>query len=107
MGVMEVAVDDVVGVVAVSDRVVPARGAVDVVLGVAAGAVRRSAVRGVRAADGERVLVDVARVGVVQVSVVEEVLVPVVLDRLVAAVRPVLMVVAFVRLVIRHGFLPG
>jgi hypothetical protein len=105
VGVVEVAVDDVIGVIPVSDRVVTAGGAVDMVLRVAARAVRRGAGRRVRRADLERVLVDVSRVGVVEVPVVEEILVPVVLDRLVAAVRSVLVVVAFVGLVIRHGFL--
>ena len=105
MRVVQVPVDDVVGVVAVSDRVVPARRTVDVILVVGAGAVRRRACRGIRSADDERVLVDVARVRVVQVPVVEEILMAVVLDGLVAATGPVLVVVAFVRLVIGHGVL--
>jgi hypothetical protein len=103
VGVVQVAVDDVVGVVAVRDGVVAAGSAVDVVLGVAARAMRRGAVGGVGRADGERVLVDMPRVRVMEVPVVEEVLVPVVLDRLVAAARPVLVIVAFVGLVVRHG----
>ena len=97
---VQVPVDDVVGVVAVSDRVVPARRTVDVILVVAAGAVCGGACRGIRSADDERVLVDVARVRVVQVPVVEEILMAVVLDGLVAATGPVLVVVAFV--MVRH-----
>ena len=105
VGVVQVPVDDVVGVVAVRDRVVPARGSVNVIRVVRARAVGRRASRGVRSADRERVLVDVARVRVMQVPIVEEVLMPVVLDRLVAATGPVLVVVTLVRLVIRHGLL--
>jgi hypothetical protein len=106
--VMEVAVDDVVGVVTVRDGVVTARRAVDVVLLVArAGAVLRSAAGGVLSVDRERVLVDVVAVCMMEMTVVQEVLVPVVLDLLVAAVSAVLMVVSFVRLVIRHGRSPA
>ena len=100
--VVQVAIDDVVGVVAMRDRVVTARRTVDVIRRVAARAVRRRAGVGVCATDRQRVLVDMACVRVVKMPVVQEVLVPVVLDLFVAAARPVLMVVAFVGLVIGH-----
>jgi hypothetical protein len=106
VGVVQVAVDDVVGVIAVGDRVVPAGGTVDMILRVAgAGAVARRAGCGVGSADREDMLVDMVAVRVMQVAVVEEVLMAVVLDRLVAAARSVLVLVVLVRLVRRHGVL--
>ncbi len=107
VGVMEVTVDDVVGVVSVRDGVVTAARPVDVVLVVArACAVLRSAAGRVLGVDPERMLVDVAPVRVVEMAVVEEVLMAVVLDLLVPAIGAVLMVVAFVGLVVRHGLPP-
>jgi hypothetical protein len=105
VGVVEVPIDDVVGVVAVRDRIVPAVLAVRVSLVVAPARMRGRAVRRVRAADGEVVLVDVVAVHVVHVPVVQIVLVAFVLDRLVAAIRPVLMIVLVVSLVVAHGIL--
>ncbi len=102
--VMKVPLDHVIGVIAVGDRIVPARGAVNMSLVVpAACGVLWSARGRVLPADRERVLVDMIAVSVMEVPVVEEVLVPVVLDPLVAAAGAVLMVVAFVGLVVRHG----
>jgi hypothetical protein len=68
-----------------------------------AGAVLGRAFCRVLSADCERVLVDVVAVRVMEMTVVQEVLVPLVLDLLVAAIGAVLMVMAFVRLVVRHG----
>lgn len=106
VGVVEVTFDDVVGVVAVRDRVMTACRAVDVVFLVARARVLGRAVRRIRRSDRDGVVVHVVAVHVVQVAVVEEILVAVVLDLLVAAVWSVLVVVAFVRLVVvRHGVL--
>jgi hypothetical protein len=103
--VMQVTVDDVVRVVAVSDGVVAAGRTVNVVLRVARAGVRRRAVGRVLTAHREGMFVDVIAVDVVEVAVVEEILVTIVLDLLVAAVGAVLVVVTFVRLVIRHRVL--
>jgi hypothetical protein len=106
--VMQMTVDDVVGVVAVGDRVVAAAGAVLVGAIVLAAVVRRRARGRVRAAYGERVLVDVVAVDVMEMAVVKEVLMAIVLDRLVAAVRAVGVGVLVVRLVFgAHGLGPS
>jgi hypothetical protein len=106
VGVVKVPVDDVIGVVAVGDRFVPAVLAVRMGSFVASARVRGRAIRRVRAADAESVLVDVIAVHVVQVPVVEEVLVAVVLDGLVTAIRSVNVLVLVVRLVlVTHRFL--
>jgi hypothetical protein len=108
VGVMKVAIDDVVGVIAVGDRVVAAAGAVLVGGVVLAAVVRRRARGRIRAADGEGVLVDVIAVDVMKMAVVKEVLVAIVLDRLVAAARAVGMGVLVVRLVFgAHGLGPS
>ena len=76
--VVQVTVDEVVGVVAVGDRLVPAAGTVHVA-GVVAGArVAGVAVIRVGRVDREHVVVNVVAVWVVQVPVVEEVDVPLV-----------------------------
>jgi hypothetical protein len=79
--VVEVALDQVVDVIAVRHAGVSAAGAVNVVGGVAGAAVVRRALRRVGRVDGDRVLVDVIAVDVVQVSIVEIVDVAGVLDR--------------------------
>ena len=94
--VVQVAVDEVVDVVAVGNRLVTAAGAVDVGGVVTAAAVIRGAVGGVRRVDVEAVLVDVVLVRVVQVAVVEVVHVVAVLHRDVTAVRAVGVVVILV-----------
>jgi hypothetical protein len=71
MGVMQVAVDEVVDVVPVRDRLVTAGRAVDVRLVVRAARVRRRACVGVGAADADTVLFDAAAVRVMQVPVVQ------------------------------------
>jgi hypothetical protein len=105
VGVVEVTVDDVVGVVAVRDHLVTTVGAVCVILAVVGAGVGRSAVGGVLGVDGENVLVNVVAVDVMEVAVVEKVFVAIVLDRLVSAVGPVRVVVVFVCLVLgAHDF---
>ena len=89
-------------------RLVPAVGAVNVVLRVArACRVCRRAGRGVLSSHGDDVLIDVVAVHVVEVSIVQEVLVSVVLDLLVTAAGAVGMIVIGVCLVVRHGVLLG
>jgi hypothetical protein len=100
--VMQVALDQIVGVIAVRHARVSTAGAVDVVGGVAGAAVVRRALRRVGRVDGDRVLIDVIAVKVVQVPIVEIVDVTGVLDREVTAVGTVDVVVALVDRV-RHG----
>ena len=76
--VVEMAVDEVVDMVSVRDRLVAAAGAVHMVRLVAAARVlARAAVR-VRGVDVDDMVIDVVAMGVMQVSVVEVVEVPVV-----------------------------
>jgi hypothetical protein len=98
--VMKVAIDDVVRVIAVRDSVVPTSGPVDVGIVVAPARMRRRAVGGVRAADGEAVLIDVIAMRMMEMSVVEIVLVPIVLDLFVTASGAVLVLVIVVLLVV-------
>jgi hypothetical protein len=92
--VVQVAIDEVVDVVAVGDGLMPTAWAMDVLGGVACAAVRGGALRWVLVAHGQAVLFDRAcRGGVVEVAVVEVVHVPVVLDGGVAAGGAVLVVV--------------
>jgi hypothetical protein len=93
VGVMEVAGDEVVGVVAVGDRLVAAAGAVDVA-GFVAGAGVGLAALGVGGADFDGALVHVPIVGVVEVAVVEVVDVIAVADSGVAAARAVNVIVS-------------
>jgi len=106
VGVMEVALDQVIDVIPVRHARVSAAGAVDVVGGVAGAAMVRRALRRVGRVDGDRVFIDVIAVDVVQVSIVEIVDVAGVLDRDVAAVGTVHMVVALVDRV-RHEIPTG
>jgi len=94
MRVMEAAVDEVVGVLAVRNRLVAALGSVHVLAAV------MRAVAGVREllVNGKRMLVDVVTVGLVQVAVVNEVDVAIVDDRRVAAAGAVDVVVILVRM---------
>ena len=88
---MQVAVHEIIDVIAVRDRFVAATGAVDM-RGVVAGAGRGVAV-GIRGADFDDVLIDMPRVRMMQMPVVQVIDVPVVLHRSVAAVGAVLVVV--------------
>jgi hypothetical protein len=73
---------------------------VDVISRVARAVVGGRAARRVRAADGNRVIVDMIAVRVMHVAAVQEVFVAFVLDLLVAAVRAVLMRMVLVGLVL-------
>ena len=92
--VVEAALDEVVGVLAVRNRLVAAVGTVNVLAAV------MRAVAGVREllVNGKRMLVYVITVGLVQVAVMDEVNVAVVDDRRVAAAWAVDVVVIFVRM---------
>ena len=99
---VEMVTDDVVGVIAVRDRVVPARRAVGVPRLVRAARVGRRAGGRIGLSGRKDVLVDVAFVKVMEVTVVDVVLVALVLDGLVAARGAVLVVVLRMNLVIGH-----
>jgi hypothetical protein len=88
---MEMVADEIVHMVAVGNPGVPAVGAVDMRVVVAAAAVLRRARVRVGDAHLEHVLVDVIAVGMVEMPVVEVVDVSFVLDSDVAAARPVLV----------------
>ena len=102
VGVVEVALDEVVGVVAVRDGRVFAALAVDVTCVMATAGVVGRARRGVRGVDGDDVLVDVVAVGMVQVPVVQVVDVTFVGDRDVPAAGSVVVGMARVDVVIAH-----
>jgi hypothetical protein len=104
--VVKVSVDDIVDMVAVRDSVVPALPTVGVVLLMRAARVGRRAGGGIRLSGCEDMLVDVTLVEMMQVSVVEVVSVPLVLDRFVSAGGAVGVLVFLVRLVISHGQSP-
>jgi hypothetical protein len=93
---VEVVGNQVVDVISVRHRLMTASGPVGVPGLMALAGVLRGAVLGVRFADLDDVLVDVALVRVMEVAVVEVVHVSVVADRDVAAVRTVLVVVTLV-----------
>lgn len=105
MRMVEMAVDEVVLVVAVGNRFVPAARAVLVAVVVGAARVFGGAVSRVGFVDREPMLIVVAIVRMVQMAVVEIVGVPVVANRGVAAALAVLMPVVVVRLV-AHESLP-
>jgi hypothetical protein len=94
--VVQVALDEVIRVIAMRHGRVSTARAVDMVGGVSGAAVVRRALGGVGRIDGDRVLVDVIAVDVVQVPVVEIVDVTRVLDRGMPAVGAVNVVVTFV-----------
>jgi hypothetical protein len=77
---VQVTIDEVVDVIPVRHRFVPATGAVDVIGGMAGARVVGRAVGWILVADRERVLVDVVVVDVVEVPVVQKVDVALVLD---------------------------
>jgi len=91
VGVMEMAVNEVVDVIAVRDRLVTTIGTVRMICVMLGHMVRRARV-GVLLGHGDHVLIDVVLMRVMQVPVVEVVHMPVVLDRGVAAVLAVLVV---------------
>ena len=100
MRVVQVAINEVVGVVAMRHGFVAATGAVDVSRFVAAAVVVRRAGIRVGGADGDAVFIDVIAVRVVQVAVVQVINVAFVFDGGVTAIRAVLVfVVGVVRFV--------
>jgi hypothetical protein len=102
VGVVQVTLDQVVGVVAVRHRLVAAVGAVLVARVVTAAVVLGRAVVRVLRVDRDDVLVHVVLVRVMQVAAVQVVGVALVLDGRVAAARAVLVRVVAVGLVIGH-----
>ncbi len=96
VGVVQVPVDQVVHVVAVRYGLVTAAGSVPMARLVGVARVIGRAVGGIRAADGELMLVHVVRVGVVEMPIVQVVDVAIVPDCLVAAALPVDVIVALV-----------
>jgi hypothetical protein len=113
VGVVQVVTDQVVRVITVRNRLVPATRPVLVARLMAAALVIRSALVGMRRIHGDRMLVDVVPVRVMKVPIVQVVDVPVVLERGMAAVRPVSMIVPFVNPVrfhldlLRRRYLPA
>jgi hypothetical protein len=103
--VVQATVDQVVRMVAVRHRLVPAPGAVLVLLAVSAGE-PGGALRGIPPIHLESVLVDVPVVGVVEMPVVQIVHMSVVHHRSVAAVGAVLVAVSLVGFVC-HVVPPG
>lgn len=83
--VVEVAADQIIGVIAVRNCLVPALRAVVVARVVSGTAVRRRALRGVGSTDADAVLVDVIAMNVMQVPVMKIVAVVAVLDGLMPA----------------------
>jgi hypothetical protein len=92
MRVVQMSIDQVIDVVAMRDRLVAAVGSVDVVGVVLSLVIRRAGIR-VLLADRDYVLIDMIAMRMVQVPIVQVVHVPVVLDRGVATVLAVLMLV--------------
>jgi hypothetical protein len=100
---MEVAIDQVVGVIAMRNRGVAAAGAVYVTGRVAVTCVGRRATGRVGRVDRDRAFVDMIAVHHVQMPVVEVVDVAAVLDREMPAVGTVDMAMIGVREMRRHG----
>jgi hypothetical protein len=87
--VVQVALDQVIGVIAMRHDRMSAGGAVDVVRGMAGAAVARCALRGVGRVDSNRAFIDVIAVDLVEVPIVEVVDVAGVLHQEVAAIGTV------------------
>lgn len=105
MGVVQVAIDQVVDVVTVGHGFVAAARTVNVAWLMAGAAVRGSASGGIGGAHWDGMLVHMVAVGVVQVAIVQIVDVAVVHDGGVAAARTVLVVVVGVVMggTVAHG----
>lgn len=101
--VVEVAVDQVVDVVAVRNGRMAAVGPMHMAFFVPAAVMGGSAAIGVGGIDVENVLIDVTGVRMVQVAVVQIIHMSVVLDSQVAAARSVLVGVVRVNLAVAHG----
>lgn len=102
VGMMQVAVDEVVDMVAVRHCLVPAARPMHVVRRVRAAVVLGRAVTGIRAVDGNRVFVYVVAMRVMEMTIVDVVNVTVMDDGGVSAVGAVSVIVVFV-LVACHG----
>jgi hypothetical protein len=102
--VMQMPPDQVVAVVAVRDDLMPAAGAVSMRRVVLAARVRRRASHWIRSSAGQRALVDVVVVHVVEMAIVEVVGVITVLDGRVPAAGPVRVIVSAMGMVLSHVF---
>jgi hypothetical protein len=100
--VVEVAVDEVIDVVAVWHGLVAALGPVSVAGLVGVARVIGGAALGVAPADRDHVLVDMVSVGMVEMTIVQVVDMVLVPDRDVPAFRTVLVLVPLVDLVVAH-----
>jgi hypothetical protein len=97
MGVMQVAIDQIVHVIGVRDRRMSAIWAVDMPGGVACAGMLGGATRRIRRANRQHVLDDAsAGLRMVQMAVVKVIDMPIVLDGRMPAIRAVLMVVVAV-----------
>jgi predicted ATPase len=107
--VMQMAVDQIVHVIAMRHGFVAAAGTVNVIGWMSATVVARRARRGIGCAHWDLVFVHMIAVRMMQVAIVQVVRVPIVLDRGVAAARAVLMIVVsvdiagFVRGIVGHS----
>jgi hypothetical protein len=102
VGMVEVAIDEIIDVVAVRDGRMSAAGAMHVAGFVNAAFVPRGASVGVRGRHFDHMLFDLFAVRMMEMPVVKVVDVPLMLDGRVSAIRAVLMTVAFVSFVSGH-----
>jgi len=102
VGVVEVAANQVVDMVAVGDGLMSAVGTMNVVGLVALALVLRGAAVGVGVARRDRMLVHMVSMGVVEVAVMEVVEVPLVAHCRVPAACPMLVIVSLVESVLVH-----
>jgi hypothetical protein len=104
VGMVQVAVNQVIDVVAVGDRFMTAAGPVLVVLGMVAAIMGGRASGGIGAADGDSMFLDLIAGGMVQMAVVEIIDVAVMFQGLVAAAGT--MLVRVVGVSVCHGSVP-
>lgn len=100
---MQVAIDEIVDVVAVWHGLMAAIGTMLVAGGVRSAVVLRGAIGRILARDGDDVLVVVSGVGMVQMPVMQVIGMPLMADGGVPAVGPVIVLVALVNVVFGHG----
>lgn len=104
---VQVAIHEVIDVVAVRHRLMPATGTVNMAGGVAAATVLRGAAIGILRADRNHMLIDMVTMHMMEMSIVQVVHMALMFDRGMAAVRAVLMVVVIVLLASAHAmYLP-
>jgi hypothetical protein len=106
MGMVEMAVDEIIDVVAVRDGRVSAAGAMHMAGLVSATVVPRGASIGVRRRHFDHMLFDLLAVRMMKMPVVQVVHMPLMLDGRVSAIRAVLMNVAIVSFVSGHNRSP-